>query len=269
MKRFTLTMVSRGCSAARLERVAPDDHVAAIAVVHHARQERRAGRSRGSRRVARSCTYATSELVVPRSMPIGRGGALGSKISSSSHQVSFSLFDGARPRRGSAGRTGARREAARASRTGARVPSAGASARANCAASACDRRRLARRFAVGRRAFDARPRRAARASASASRCSSTSIRKLGVGLGLGVLADRDAGERKQRLGAADGVAQRAPRLVDLDAPCSSASRRSLAAACAYLSGCSARDSSRCVFSSTRRGRDRSGARAPSVANGSA
>src|SRR5688572_29006943 len=43
-----------------------------------------------------SWTYATSELVVPRSIPIGRGAALGSKISK--RTIFLITRDGDRPR---------------------------------------------------------------------------------------------------------------------------------------------------------------------------
>src|SRR5580700_5497857 len=80
MKRLTLTMVSRGCSAASRCARRP------TTISPFGRYDTTLGtsdsRSQSAMATGRSLlTYATSELVVPRSMPMGRGAALGSKIS--------------------------------------------------------------------------------------------------------------------------------------------------------------------------------------------
>ena len=183
-------------------------------------------------------------------MPIGRGGALGSKISSRAmgHVVERLVFDRARPRRGSAGSSAARRAAGtsfverRASCRRASKPRA-----ERVAHRASSRSRIASPSRATARAVALR----ACASASASRCSIISIKNVGLGLRLGVLARPSMpARRKQRLGARDGIAHEPPGLVDLDGlaerdPPLGRRRADVAV------GCSARESSRWRFSSAR------------------
>ena len=80
MNRFTLTIVSRGCSAARAAAARPTTTLPRSSnATTDGTSSSRSQSGIASGRPSRTC--ATSELVVPRSMPIGFGGALGSKIS--------------------------------------------------------------------------------------------------------------------------------------------------------------------------------------------
>ena len=208
------------------------------------------------------CTYATSEFVVPRSMPIGRGGALGSKISKRAMLMPPARLRWRSPRRGSAGRTAARRPCRRARRA---VP---ARSREALPTARARRRAPARSIAAAMRAHRVEVLAPACASASASRCSSISIRNAGSAFGS-LRPRRPRRPRSASSASARRMGSRTMRHASLTSTAFASARPPLARARRRRTGRgAARATARGAPSRPPRGRRRSARAMPRVANGS-